>query len=1078
MAEVYIDALHNYLNGPEWHQSIQIFVDSNCKYFSNVSELDHQQHALWKTFQEIVETVLEMALETIGGSFQQLEDAIDALQSQPSRGPRDEKTKDLLTQLMSFTDFETFAAMMNQAFVENNDTCQDERRSNDKHVDALLRLGFPLEAIDATIEAAAPHSSLEDLVIAISGYQSELPKKGARISFAHCNAGDAKYHYDEHDSAPSSPRPVEPEDTFTAPLAKFASEAAEDGEKIDLNELNAKFVIADSVLDSFDLSVRVELAPGSAMQALLRWAEDMRMLRHDVCIAYEEQLPSVAMCFNCKDGLVEWYRQLERARQEIDQASAAGSMLSDAELHRMAELDKIAVMGTADEQLLHSLISRHDQVCKEVEALQRQASLLMAAYSSRGVRRETLEELYVFLKQQVANGADLEAVGDEMHERVYSAVSSSRGAEVVNLLLDMHIHEDEQALLESRIHSIVGSLDREQATEPAAVKLSDLELDEVAAASAKGVDDGTRAHSATAPTQASSMFAADSKGSVGGGLVPSSAAALVNDPHVQSLKDQHRAALVQLKQLLTADKERRLKALEEKLLRRRALLQKSRQQQQGAESAALEAEQLRAVQEVEAEIVQAQDSCELRTESMVSGFKKRCTSELTVARAKGAGSDIAHGDKKNSAVAWELTEEERSEAHRLAAQALKERFEREQKALLASLDEERHKQHDRILKQLAAKRKKAQQAGRAAEELAVEEREALVAMNVEFDQMQATALGKAQERAFLSLAAMHVSTSQLDSKQGQQEAAEEGSYLDEADQGSAGGRQWLETVDRVRECYTGAAAELQLRLRASAVSSAGKREDGNSLSAFTETAGMMSRVVADAFEKQCQEECGDHAAASKLLGSASSKHGGARADTARVRAGIMEEFERARRELEESFAHSQQLGRNRTDLRRQSRSQHKEAAGDQREASVEESEEGDAELMRSQQLLLEGVVDSYLGGEPVPDIATVYAQSERAQAARSSSGDTYSAARRESQEWEEGDRLRERARIKSVHVEKEQSLVRAVANNCICMSVSNMNVLATLLRYSCCSWRRTCWTRRELWRTGEGGECGCTLYCL
>ena len=30
-----------------------------------------------------------------------------------------------------------------------------------------------------------------------------------------------------------------------------------------------------------------------------------------------------------------------------------GSMLSNAELHRMVELDKIAAMGTADEQILH-----------------------------------------------------------------------------------------------------------------------------------------------------------------------------------------------------------------------------------------------------------------------------------------------------------------------------------------------------------------------------------------------------------------------------------------------------------------------------------------------------------------------------------------------------------------------------------------------------------------------------------------------------------------------------------------------------------------------------------------------------
>jgi hypothetical protein len=38
----------------------------------------------------------------------------------------------------------------------------------------------------------------------------------------------------------------------------------------------------------------------------------------------------------------------------------------------------------------------------------------------------------------------LETIADEMHERVYSDLSSQKGSEVINILLEMHILEDEQ----------------------------------------------------------------------------------------------------------------------------------------------------------------------------------------------------------------------------------------------------------------------------------------------------------------------------------------------------------------------------------------------------------------------------------------------------------------------------------------------------------------------------------------------------------------------------------------------------------------------------------------------------------
>lgn len=210
MSDVYLEVLQNYLNGSEWRQSVEMFVSSNCKYFHNITDLDHQQYALWKTFQEIVETILEMALDSVGGNLATLERALDNVQNQPSRGPRDDLVKDVLERLLSFTEFETFAAMMKQAC---DNAIQQERNSGGGstiHVDGLLRMGFRTHDIEAVLSTAPAGASLEDLVMALSAHVS-TNTGGANISSAskysnmHRNGAqdsqllDAKYQYDVHD---------------------------------------------------------------------------------------------------------------------------------------------------------------------------------------------------------------------------------------------------------------------------------------------------------------------------------------------------------------------------------------------------------------------------------------------------------------------------------------------------------------------------------------------------------------------------------------------------------------------------------------------------------------------------------------------------------------------------------------------------------------------------------------------------------------------------------------------------------------------------------------------------------------
>ena len=74
-AQSFTEALSNYLSGDEWQQSIDIFVRTNCDAFLDArsEDYDHKHHALWKTFQDIVENILEMALNS------QLEEACTCL---------------------------------------------------------------------------------------------------------------------------------------------------------------------------------------------------------------------------------------------------------------------------------------------------------------------------------------------------------------------------------------------------------------------------------------------------------------------------------------------------------------------------------------------------------------------------------------------------------------------------------------------------------------------------------------------------------------------------------------------------------------------------------------------------------------------------------------------------------------------------------------------------------------------------------------------------------------------------------------------------------------------------------------
>jgi len=492
MSDLYLEALQNYLNGSEWRSSIDDFIRTYCQYFVQINnnnhhedivhtvgkgsketyESSHEQYTLFKSFQNIVEEVLDNALANIGGNLDLLEQAIDDFRSMPSRGPKNDITKDVLEKLDCVSDFDSFTMMMNQAYREmlieqasydrncessprnyessprnyessprNYESIDSKFESNERTKQSLLQMGFNRNQIDRVLsnntesKDGGSMMSMEELLMILTLEVDE--PEGYRDDVA-----DVKDNSSTVNHSRISPA-----------MIKFIREAHSVGVIIDANEFHAKFVIADSVLDTCELGFAGPQA--TAMMSLIRWAEDMKIFLHDIDTAYEQRIDSSSVCYNFSGGLIEWYVLLEKQRQDIESKSIAGSVLSDAELHRMMELDKIAAMGTADEQLLHSLLSRHDEVSKEVDTFHRQCGLLIAA--DKSISRFDLEELYLYLKQQVANGLNLDTIVDELHEHVYNKVPSSKAPIVISLLLDMHIAEDEEALLRQKIHALVGA---------------------------------------------------------------------------------------------------------------------------------------------------------------------------------------------------------------------------------------------------------------------------------------------------------------------------------------------------------------------------------------------------------------------------------------------------------------------------------------------------------------------------------------------------------------------------------------------------------------------------------------------
>lgn len=534
--------------------------------------------------------------------------------------------KDIVAKLLTYNNFDSFVQMMHN--VANDDSYNDNNNDNNDakyysnnefnhqsnhqsnhYYNDLINMGFDEDLVSIIIgDESYKNASIEDLVMKLSEMISEpKPKNYKRISSINTNENK---HIEAKASASTLTRRVSQKSNKMPHFQKFADEIDDDFE-----ELISKFVMARSVVDEFNTG---DIAPNVVV--LLQWASDMMTLEQDIETAYSKNIPFNEMTSEHRGGLITWFKALEDTRRQIDNEEIAGKLLSDNEVKRMAELNRIASMGTEDEQFLHSIISRHDEVVKEVNLLHLRCDQLVN--SDRGIKRECLEELYLYLKEKVGSGVDFTTIADEMHDQVYSMVSSSKGTDIVNLLLDMHVLDEEKIYLYQQIQSLISPSKQSDSKEA----IDSFDNSELNGGQKFEFDEYGNLIESPDTKSAGAGRGRDSKGekSVKGDY--NNDGTTIDTVALDELKATHKAALTSLQNAIDNEKQKKLKELEDRLRRRKALRRK-----EGVEASEVE---LQEDAEIENEINREADRFEGLKDCLSAGLKKKCLYEMKLAKKK------------------------------------------------------------------------------------------------------------------------------------------------------------------------------------------------------------------------------------------------------------------------------------------------------------------------------------------------------------------------------------------------------------------------------------------------------------
>jgi hypothetical protein len=905
--------------------------------------------------------------------------------------------------------------------------------------------------------------------------------------------------------------------TSVRPYMKYIEEAAADGLEIDINELNVKFSTADSVLESYQELQRT--TNGNAIDETLldlaKWAADMKQLQSDILEAYESNVHSRDMCFNHTHGLVAWYQELEQHRHELNQQTngLTGDLLSDSEMKRMAELDKIAAEGrNEDEQNLHALLSRHETVRKEIQNFYRKISIVI---STNHLRRPLVEETYLFLKEQVGSNRSLDDIftsASSSSSVIHKIVSAPGGIEVINLFLELQTLEEEQQFLKIEINTLLGiPLDANSSgssTSAAASGGNDvmggfggggdgIHLDEIFAASNVadekfGTINDKSSAAADAKMIANKTIAegkdgmSDAKGGLDskhgqstsnvdgidsntnkskqetitspGGLNKNASTSnmIVNHDSdlISGLKQNHRDALDKLKAALEADKLKKMHDLENRLLLRKKKLQqrKSSGESKGDDTLSIEEEE-GVIQLLEEEIRGVEQQYLLKQQCLMDGLKYHCINELKAARQ--VLEENPHIAKKENQF-QQLIRSKQEDIDINAVNALKEKYEHDKNQLLDYYTNERQRQRAKMLKTLE---KRKGNGNGSVNGMSVEEMEKELAnIDEKIDREMHTNLSNLREQLLLGLGGVNViqeisadnMTIQRNKKSKSSYGADDyDDYLNGNDQDIDQTRKnhqktlnYVDQVDAMKKMYVDAGQKLQKDLFAKKYNKGKKRQVSNGVfdetvmdterAEYEQLVNVVDNMVLDAYKTHVMDLSAglkDHDKEETSLPmslrkmsitpSASSDQSHKEMEE-RMKAGMLEAFEKAKINLIESQDNQRKRTQDKLVARRQQRAGKHHGGGEGKDDNDDGTAVADDSISEA---ILEEVMDSFL--QP-PSTNTSKASPSSTANAKSISQPIVASTNIRSMAGAENDANlleQEKAKILTSHNEKEKALV-------------------------------------------------------
>lgn len=381
-------------------------------------------------------------------------------------------------------------------------------------------------------------------------------------------------------------------------------------------ELRSKFSSAANLLKSLG----GDGAEGDAgVRKLIKWAGEMVDLEKDIKETFDS-----GISLN-ERGLLQRFYSLEKVRTLLENnGSSVKLKIQEAEEN---------FTGSDAEKAIRDLFRRADELEHDLDRMRQKLLLFIATEKNCG--REAVEELYLYIKEKIGSGIELETIMEEMHNHVYNLVSSSKADQLLSLLIDMSLIEDEQEMTQ---RSIMEAMTGETQVE---VEVEVETAEEVKEEIKEEVIEETI------------------------------------ETMIEKVKSKHKMCLSTLKRIVDTERDHRLQELEVQLVRKKKL-KENPDHSDSSNQSILDKD----IKSLESSIETVNNHYNHINEGLSNGFKKKCLNEVSLLKKKGSV----------------LTSDDILKSTRDTADNIKKRFHRDQTSLLESLEEDRGRHRTKIFK--------------------------------------------------------------------------------------------------------------------------------------------------------------------------------------------------------------------------------------------------------------------------------------------------------------------------------------------------------------------------------------------